>query len=54
MSSIEKQRKDLQRRSKEELIEMILNSKREAKNGSKKQKEIDWDQYDFFHVAFKV
>ena len=54
MSSLEKQRKDLQRRSKEELIEMILNSKREAKNGNEKQKGIEWEQYEFFHVAFKV
>ena len=48
-------RKDLQRRSKGELIEMILRDRMGSETaGGDKQANIDWERYSQHHLAFKV
>jgi len=47
-------RKDLQRRSKGELIEMILRDRMGSETaGGDKQANIDWERYSQHHLAFK-
>lgn len=46
------ERKELERRSKAELIELLLNQ--QSKLQTAPEKEFDWSKYDFHHVAFKV
>src|SRR3990167_120870 len=51
-------RRELERRSKSELIAMLLKEGADAKTqqriNKKKPREFDWDRYDSQHVALKV
>ena len=48
-----KDRKDLERRSKAELIEMLLD--KDKKRDEREQKgTLDWSKYAQHHIAFKV